>query len=113
MRTFTARYPGTCHLSGQPIKVGDLVARAGGKFALVAHFPKTPFEGERIRQTVALTDEEAAIDRDVRECIRIHQDETRLTGSPSTRSAKSWETLSTLAQKRFTALSEIENPYDR
>src|SRR5574338_1397268 len=109
MRTFTARYLGTCHLSGKQIKPGDLVARAEGKFALVSHFPKEPFEGERIRQTSALTDEEAAIDRDVRECMRIHQDETRLPGSPSTRSAKSWETLSTLAQRRFTALAEIEN----
>lgn len=121
MHSFPARFPGTCTLSKVSFSAGDAIVRTPGGYALAsaAAAPAKPvepapepFAGDRIRQTWGgLTQAEQEIDRQVERVLGRYTGAARYGADPL--ADRAYDNLSPLAKKRFHALCEAHNPYDR
>lgn len=120
MHSFPARFPGVCALTNATFSAGDEIVRTPSGYALAAAAlaptkvaaAVEPFAGDRIRQTWGgLTQAEREIDRQVEHVLGMYTGAARYGADPL--ADRAYDDLSPLAKKRFHALCEVRNPYDR
>jgi hypothetical protein len=117
--TLVARFPGVCAVSGQRFAAGASIVRCPGGYALAgvelpARAPEVePFAGDRLYRSTDLTPAEERIDRQVRAIMSAYDTYRRATGAQSPQADADFAALPEAGKRRFRALAEIENPYDR